>query len=472
MSAPTSRDPHDARLGLTQRLPHAESSTPVAVRRTTDAACLRELADGARIVTGNAGDHPLILQLLVQARQAALAEDFQSRLDEPGYRPANRLLLRRQNLVLGHVHVASHTALFDRQRTPIVKLEDFASLPEYGKAGYEDQLIAAAESIAADEGAVIAIVHADRPECFQRQGWSLVRGQGHTRANARAVLAQLDAHELARRRRRRPSVEVRTWRHFELDHVREIYDIAAADLWGPVYRSEPCWQWLIGRKAQDQVLLAVDNRKPAATNGHAEGRGEEQIVGYAAVSGSCIIEMMTLPEFAAASVPLLARACRDALDRDHHSISLYTSATDPLHELLVTAGGAWIADKSSVEPRWMMKLLSPERWVERSYPLWRGRARAAGVPRPLEFGLVAGERRFRFTLTRRSSRLERTEDVPAERVECDGPTLESLLVGNLPVTAAVARGQLRLSHPEIGEALAALFPARLFWQSPLEQMRL
>jgi len=442
-----------------------------ALSRAGDSACVRDLGQGARIVTANAGDHPFILQLLVQTRQAALAEDFQSRLDEPNYRTSDRLLVRRSKSLLGHVHVASHIAWFEGQRMPVVKLEDFAVLPEYCRVSYDQELLAAAESIAAAEGAVLGVAHAENPACFERRGWTYLRGQGHTRASARAVLAHLDAQETARRRRRTP-LEVRTWRHFELDHLREAYDQTAHELWGPLYRSEACWQWLIGRKAQDQVLLAVQRAKPAALNGDGLEQGDEQTAGYAALNSSCIVEMMTLPKFAAARVQLLARACREAMDRDHHSISLYTPAADPLHELLVTAGGAWISDRTAGGPRWMVRLLSPQRWVERCYPLWRRRARIAGIARPFELGVLAGGASYRFTLTRRSSRLEMTAALPAERIECDATTFESLLVGNLAVNAAIKRGQLRLSHPELAGPLMAIFPPRLFWQSPLELLRL
>jgi hypothetical protein len=36
----------------------------------------------------------------------------------------------------------------------------------------------------------------------------------------------------------------------------------------------------------------------------------------------------------------------------------------------------------------------------------------------------------------------------------------------------VERGLLRLSRPDLAGTLAALFAPRLFWQSPLEFMRL
>jgi predicted acetyltransferase len=437
-------------------------------------ACLLELDHGARIVSGNSGDHALVLQLLVQSRQTALADDFQSRLDEPNYRPSDRLLLRRDKALLGHVHIASHIAWFEGQRVAVVKLEDFSLLPEYVDSSYGGELLAAAESIAAGEGAVLALVHTDRPEWFQSRGWSFLRGQGHTRASARAVLAHLDAQELTRRKKR-SGINVRTWRHFELDQIRRLYDQAAPELWGPLYRSEACWQWLIGRKAQDQVLLAVQHGKAVPSvlpNGDGADHLDEVAAGYAVVSGSSIVEMITTPNASAARVQLLARACREAMDRDHHSISLYTPAADPLHELLVTAGGAWIDDASSNGPRWMLRLLAPERWIDRCYALWRHRARAADVPRPFALGMVAGSESYHFTLTRRSSRLEPSTTLPIDQIRCDSPTFESLLTGNLAINAAITSGKLQLSRADLGAAVSALFPARLFWQSPLELIRL
>lgn len=480
MSAPASRNDREADLSDAESPPALAFSRHNANGRTvnlrTDRTAVRELAQGGKIVTANAGDHPLIVQMLTQARQTAVADDFQSRLDEPGYRPSNRLLIHREKQLLAHVHVASHIAWFDGQRIPVVKLEDFAVLPEYRESTYDHDLVTTAEQIAAAEGAVLALANADRPAWFERQGWSSLRGQGHTRANARAVLAYLDAQERARKRRK-GTIEVRTWRHFELDAVRAVYEETAAALWGPLFRSEECWQWLIGRKAQDQLLLAVesDGSSPAGGERAPGDSGLGMLgsaAGYAVVRGSCIVEMMTLAKAPAARVQLLARACRDAIDRDHHSISLYTPASDPLHELMVTAGGAWISDRKENGPRLMMRLLSPERWVERCYPLWRERAHDANVPRPTEIGVSTPEGAYSFTLTRRSARLEPMDKRPADWIECGRPAFESLLLGNLAIGDAVERGLLRLSRPELAGTLAALFAPRLFWQSPLEFMRL
>jgi predicted acetyltransferase len=460
--------------GLVRGSP-AAGATAVGAGRS-ESLVLRELGSGARIVTGNASDHQAVLQLLVQARQAALADDFQSRLDAPGYCPNNRLLIRRGSEMLGQAHVDRRIAWFEGQRVPVAIFEDFEVLPEYRGTSFDESLLSTADSIAMAEGAVLALALTDQADWFRRQGWSQLVGQGHTRAGVAAVLAHLDAQEQVRGPRR-AGIHVRTWRHYEMDQIREVYDQAANKLWGPLVRSEQSWQWLVGRKAQDQVLVAVHKPKanssnetvPSDQHGSAGEAAGERIVGYAMLRGSCIVELMTLRKFSSARVKLLARACREAMDRDHHWISLYTPASDPLHELLVTAGGQWVDERHTPTMHWMMRLLSPEKWVERCYALWGRRARAAAIPRPFEIGISLEDACYRFTLTRRSSRLQ-ASTVEGD-VQCDRPAFESLLVGNLPRTANKP-DPLRFDRPELQRALNAIFPTRLFWQSALELTRL
>src|SRR5687768_11521042 len=95
-------------------LPTDASYAPLRVAGSRNAdACLYEFDGGARILAANPGDHPQILQLLTQARQAHLGEDFQSRLDEPNYNARDRLLVCRAKVLLAHVHLSNHIAWFD-----------------------------------------------------------------------------------------------------------------------------------------------------------------------------------------------------------------------------------------------------------------------------------------------------------------------------------------------------------------------
>ena len=181
--------------------------------------------------------------------------------------------------------------------------------------------------------------------------------------------------------------------------------------------------------------------------------------------------MLTLPGYSAARTLMVAQACRDAIDRDHHFVSLHTPASDPMHELLVTAGGSWICDGTTAG-QWMLKLLSPDRWTERLYPLLHERAREAGISRPVEIDFLMGEARRRLVLTRRSARLENATQPSPLQVSCDSGAFQELLTGNLMVADAFASERLRGNDHAIPTILSALFPATLFWRSPFSLLRL
>lgn len=441
--------------------------TPARSSLSARAATLQDLGEGVHVVAANPGDHALILQLLVQAYQAPLAEDFQSRLDDPNYEPSDRILLSRKGKVLGHVQVSRQIGWFQQQRLALAKLQDFVVLPEFQSSGFADSMLTVAEQTAAQEGSIIGLVHTDRPSWFQQQGWTECRGQGHTRANTHNILSHFDA-QFAQPRRKRSPVEVRSWRHFEVDGLRRIYQQISNNMWGCLQRSEQTWQWLMGRKAHNQVLIAVKRDGKASTAPHAGQM--PHVVGYAIVRDSAIVEMFALPGYTQVSSQLVSRACRDAIDRDHRFVSLHTDATDPMHELLVTAGGSWIADAANQGGVWMAKLLSPERWIERLYPILHQRSREAGINTSQQIVFAVDEQHYRLTLTRRSSRLERCKGTESD-VTCDWHCFLDLLLSNLAFPEAQAAGKLH-ADDATWQLLSVLFQPKLFWQSPFELLRL
>ena len=460
--------------------PSSSSNSLNRFRANTDQdqACLCHLGNNCRIDVGNAGDQPLVQQLFIQCYQVPLAEDFQSRLDEPTYEPSDRLLLRRGENLLGHVQVSKLIGWFQGQRYSVARLQDFVTLPEFRGSELDTALLSMAESVASDEGSIMALVRTDRPEWFSEHGWSSCRGQGHSRANTRSILSHFDTpyqHQV----QQSTKLEVRTWRHFELEAIDEIYGQLSAQMWGAIQRSEHYWQWLVGRKAHDQILIAIEksgkNQGPASVAEASEEKPAPEtprVLGYAIIRDSCIIEMFTLPGYESARALMLSRACRDAIDRDHHFVSLHTPAADPLHEFLVTAGGNWISDAALTTGNWMLKLLHPDRWIERFYPVLHERAREAGIPRPLELDLVIGEQGYHLTLTRRSSRLEKTVPHSQPDIRCDWLTFQDLLMSNLTCMEAKTQGRLWVQQESTLCSLAALFPPKLFWQSPFSFLQL
>jgi GNAT superfamily N-acetyltransferase len=454
--------------GATSRVPSAATLEPSLPWPTDD--------DAPRLVVANAGDHKLVHALLRAVHQTPSYEDFVTWLDEPAYDPADRLLAKHGDQIIAHVQVLRRVAWFDGVQVPIGNVQDLAALPEYRRAGYERLLLAAAQQAMAGSHAIVSLVRTSRPEPLRAGGWSDVATQGYTQANVSDILAHLSAQtaRLPRRvassaERRRGRVRIRPWRHVELDAVRDVYSSAAAGLWGAIHRNGPYWQWLAGRKAHSELLVAVEGR-----DDWENFEAGSHIVGYAVTHGSDVIELCCLPDYAAVAAPrLLARACQDAIEHDLHTLTLHTPVCDPLHELIVTAGGTWCGNGHSTADHLLVKLLDPPRWIEMMYPVLRRRAQAAGIDRPCNVDFEVSGRRLRLMLTRRSGRLV-TDDLAAAaaaEVSCNRETFAALLMGNLNVARAHDAGQIAVAGDAVLARLAALFPPALFWQSPFDMLR-
>jgi hypothetical protein len=417
-----------------------------------------------RLVSGHAGDHALVHSLLRAANQAPSYEDFLTWLDEPTYEPTDRLLVKHRERIVAHVQLLARTAWFDGVHVPIGGLQDLAVLPEYVQAGYEPLLVSAAEQALCSAQAVVAVVRAARAEPFRTAGWIDARGQGHSEVGIGDLLAHLTAQPAPVPRRLR-QLRIRRWRHVELDGVRNVYSAAGASQWGALYRAEAYWQWLVGRNAHSDLIVAVDGE-----DDWEEPETPSRIVGYVVMHGAHVLELFCLPEFARTAPRLLVRACQDAIELDHHALALYTPASDPLHELVVTAGGSWCASDHRAGAAQLVKLLDPARWIEAIYPLLRRRAKRSGLARPLHMSFDTGEEQFRLVITRRSSRLVADEVTGAE-VRCDKTTFAALLLSNLNIAKARAAGRLTVTDEETPHRLAALFPPCLFWQSQFDWLR-
>ena len=184
--------------------------------------------------------------------------------------------------------------------------------------------------------------------------------------------------------------------------------------------------------------------------------------------GPQVLELCCLPEFARAAPRLLVRACQDAIERDHHTLALHTPASDPLHELIVTAGGTWRARRPRGR-RTARETARSRRWIEAIYPILRRRAKR-GPAAPAAVCFDTGDEQYRLVLTRRSSRLVADEATPAD-VQCDRTTFAALLLGNLNIAKSRAAGRLTVTDDETLRRLSALFSPCLFWQSQFDTLR-
>lgn len=415
------------------------------------------------VTAANAGDHKPIYDFLRVANCAPTQADFFASLDEPTYEPTDRLLVKLDGQIIAHAQVLERVAWFLGSKLPVGGVESLATLPEIRDAGYERLLISAAEQTLRDAQCVLAFAHTDLSDSFRVADWCDIASPPCTESNVHEVLARLAAHppddSIAPRTR---PLRIRRWRQVELDALLQVYRHAAASTWGAFDRNEAYWRWLVGRGLHDELIVAIDGRDDWDSL-----ESLPHIVGYTIVRGSQIVELATLPDFRRAAAPLLARACQDAIERDLRTISLHLPTADPLHTVMLAAGGRWLQNSRSAGNTWMVKLLDPANWIESAYDVLLERAKAAELARPLAIRFDTGRRRYRLELTRRSSHFLRDDEM-APDVRCSPQVLGALLLGAIDVAATCEASQLVCNDPQIRAQLAALFPPMTFWQSPLD----
>jgi hypothetical protein len=419
----------------------------------------------AQLVAANAGDYSPIHALLRAVNQSPTYLDFVSRLDEPSYAPGDRLLVKESDRIVAHVQVLHRAAMFGDVRVPIGGIQDLAVLPELVPLGYDRVLLDAAEHAMFESHAALSIARTEAPDPLIAAGWAETLARGYSQANVGDLLAHLAGHVPPVHRRPR-GLRIRLWRHVELDAVRAVYRAASAGQWGALVRSEQYWQWLVGRQAHSDLIVAVEG--PDAWEDLST---ESRIVGYAVIRGAQVLEICCLAEYGRAAPRLLERACQDAIERDYHTLSLHTPPDDPLHEFMVTAGGSWRTDERGAGGSLLVKLLDAPRWIEALDPLLRVRTKAAGIARPCEIGWDVAGQRYRLILTRRSSRLV-ADDQAIVNVRVSPSAFSNLLVGNLSAARASAEGQLTTRDDNTLRLLAVLFPTSLYWQSLFDTLRM
>lgn len=416
------------------------------------------------IISANAGDHTLIHELLRAVQRAPSSGDFSSWLDEPSYEPSDRLLIKSNGRVVAHVQMLPRTAWFGGVQMPIAGVLDLACLPEFQEAGFADGLLAMAEQSMQQNGAVLALTRTCRPKLFASHGWLYPRSQGYSEANTREILAQLARRKRSPGRRTKPT-DVRLWRHVELDSLRRTYSKAALHLWGAIHRSEDYWHWLIGRKVHDEIIVCTRGNKSAM-----QDSGAAAIVGFAMTRGSRILELCYLPNWPVAGRRLLARACQDAIEHDHHNISLHFPKDDPLHQHLLGAGGMWHPEGEGNGQCLMIKLLDPKRWVAALSAEYQQRASSIGLTSGYHVAMDVDGERWQWSLADHGAALTE-RDSPDAAIRCRDDTFQALLLGNLDADAAWRSGDLDGATLPTVRSLSTLFAVQSFSPSAFDLVR-
>jgi predicted N-acetyltransferase YhbS len=445
------------------------------------------------------GDHPVIHRLLVSVFHGPSPGEFHAQLDEPGYEPADRLVVRDGDQIAAHLRLARQTIQLDSLGLPAARFMDLATSPEYRSRGLATALIAAGERAARERGILIGLTRTRAAALFARQGWSICGRHLFSAAAPRQVLAELaatpcgDAHDpsaaSALFRPRPEPIVIRPLRRIELPAVVRLYDENLAGRTGSPQRSEEYWDWLLARGACDRIFVAATGPEPTDL-----AKLLETIVGYAFVRQGRIVEVVGDPRRPEVVRQLAARVCADASEQGDWLVRCDAPPDHSLHALFRAAGGRLVSQQQLDGEVFMAKLLDPLTVLRQTASVWHARAKAGGLSQALRLGvelrshsrgglrgqsggLRGGQgrgasglvERYRIQFSRRDARIETGAPCQHALVLRYGD-LAPLLLADCSAEEMLATGRLRATTAAARVAAKALFSPTRWWRPPLDDL--
>jgi GNAT superfamily N-acetyltransferase len=444
--------------------------------------------NGPRLAPAKAGDHQAIHRLLLAAFHGPTPAEFQAQLDEPGYDPASRLVVRHGDAVVAHVRASRRTIHLDGLAASAVQLMDLATAPEYRGLGFASSLINGAERQARERGVTLGLTRTRAVSVFARQGWAVCGRHVFSTAGARQILAQLQAtsegfiperesgEAACLLRAPRQPISVRPLRRIEMPAILRLYDAALAGRWGWPVRTEAYWEWLINRGSCDRMYVVAEGSETADLAQQLAG-----IRGYVCVQEGRIIELMVEPSRPELAEHLVARVCADASEQDHWQVRLDAAADDPLHRLFHQAGGRVEQAEEIGGEVFMAKVFEPLRLLTEMEGVLASRHRAAALPKPLALGLeihcgaklgrthAVEVARLRLVFTSRGMKLAKG-NAGRQHLTLRKRDLAPLMLGHWNLSDMIEAGRIDASTKAAEQVGRVLFPKLPWWRPPLDDL--
>ncbi len=417
------------------------------------------------------GDHITIEQFLAAVFQAPSPQEFQAQLEDPFYEPSDRLIVKRGRRVAGHVMMNWRTMCFGGIRWPLCQLSYLGVLPECSWDEIAPQLLATAEQLIQQVEGVVAELDVRLPYAERCGQWAAVSHDVCSQASPRDILAELVERAESQPQDVLPAkrdidrrLSVRLWRHVELAALMRIYEANLPTLEGALERSEAYWRWLIGRRAFDQIFIAIEGRDKLSLE--EDGC---RIVGYAVAKKHEIVELLTEPGHPTAAAQLLARACADAIEHDRHAVRLHAPPGYPLHEIIRKAGGSYHPHAMRRGMAKLVRLFSPAACIRQLGDHLQRRAKAASLRSPTELGLAFDGGKYQLIMS--GNRTELVDDrLGRSYISCDPDTVTRLVLGYDDARSAVDSERLDPSTALAAETAMALFPKVPLWRPPWDDL--
>jgi GNAT superfamily N-acetyltransferase len=419
----------------------------------------RELAASGlyRIVTGTADNHGAAGEMIAALFPAVSPTLWAASLEEPCYEPAHRLLAKREERVAAHLLIRNQEAAWAGTHLPLAEFVWLGTLPEFRGRGLASLLLQQAESAAAQDGAVLALVKTRQPSFYEGRGYvpcgRVTSYRVRTRELLTRVMASVDLTGKAQ--------TVRPWRQVEASALVRLHETNTLAAMGPLRRSEAYWRWLAVRQAFEQLYVASDG-----PNRQGVEAACTSIVGYLATRRDRVLELIVAPKRLGLAWQLLQRACADALESGYEDLHLCL----PL-ELRMPPWPALQAVAALAQPLaedvWLAKVLRGEPILQALGPQLFERARASGLELPVELGLALPGQSWQLVISKKGLRIL-PDKLGRSNLRLGWPELARTLLGSWDVAAACGANQVTASTRAAKAAAAALFPRCPLWRPPLD----
>ena len=453
----------------------------------------------------SAADYPAVGRFLASVFHAphcreCSADEFKASIDDPFHELHDRLVIKCGSQLVGHALTTRRTMQFGSIRLPAAGLHWLGVEPAIRSAGHGMRLLAAAENLMAGQGSLIGLIRARIPHFFRRSGWALCGHYSYSRAAAHDIIAAMIARGLRPGLRRslrdrccreilqgsrRKRLHVRCWRRVEIPALLRIYNQNTLGTFGPFERTEAYWRWLVDRRGYDRLYVALDG-----PNLFELDETRTAIVGYAAVRGKRILELMAEPgresepgcgsqtAHNSAAIALLARVCDDAIEQGHNHVTYHGHPQDRLHDLFTAAGGTHHHDTHNEDGEvFMARLLQPGRVLNLLAPELHARLQAGAdsaftkSTMPGRLSLNVDGKRYTFLLGRKGVAVQTGRTAlfqAANHANLNVADFTRLILGQFDWTVPPSESSLRVSTPATDVLLRLLFPSLPLWRPPLD----
>ena len=122
---------------------------------------------------GTEADHEAVYQTLLHVFHGPDREAFLGALNDPAYRPDQRLLVKVDGRVVSHVHLTEREIRYGSVKLAMNGVMWVGTLPEYRGLGFAQNLMRLADERSRATGAVVQALTTGMPQFYRPLGWGV-----------------------------------------------------------------------------------------------------------------------------------------------------------------------------------------------------------------------------------------------------------------------------------------------------------